>query len=54
VSILQEVFGQSKGEAKKTALLGHLNGNAVCGIYRRQVEAQGTVVSAKAIIHWIF
>jgi ATP-dependent Clp protease adapter protein ClpS len=48
VSILEEIFGQSKEEAERTALHAHLNGDAICGIYRRHAEAQNLVRRATA------
>ena len=48
VSVLQEIFGQSKEEAERTALHAHLNGDAICGIYRQHTEAQNLVRSATA------
>jgi ATP-dependent Clp protease adapter protein ClpS len=32
VSVLEQIFGQSKEEAERTALLAQLSGDAVCGI----------------------
>jgi ATP-dependent Clp protease adaptor protein ClpS len=49
VSVLQDIFGHSKQVAEKTALLAHLNGKAVCGIYREYVEANSLVSSATAL-----
>jgi ATP-dependent Clp protease adaptor protein ClpS len=48
VSVLEEIFGQSKEEAERTALHAHLNGDAICGIYRQHAEAQNLVRSATA------
>jgi ATP-dependent Clp protease adapter protein ClpS len=48
VSVLEEIFGQSKEEAERTALHAHLSGNAICGIYRQHAEAQNLVRSATA------
>lgn len=39
VSVLQEVFGHSEETAEKITLLGHVNGEAVCGVCRSRVEA---------------
>jgi ATP-dependent Clp protease adaptor protein ClpS len=39
VSVLQEVFGHPEQTAEKIALLGDLNGAAVCGVCRSRVEA---------------
>ncbi len=46
VSVLGDIFGQSKDEAQRIALLADLNGDAVCGIYREHDEAQHLVQSA--------
>jgi ATP-dependent Clp protease adaptor protein ClpS len=46
VSVLQETFGQSKEEAERTALLAHLDGDAVCGIYHEHLEAQNLMTRA--------
>jgi ATP-dependent Clp protease adapter protein ClpS len=40
VSVLEEIFGQSKEEAERTALHAYVNGDAICGIYRQHAEAQ--------------
>jgi ATP-dependent Clp protease adaptor protein ClpS len=48
VSVLEEIFGQSKEEAEIIALHAHLNGDAICGIYRQHAEAQNSVRSATA------
>ena len=48
VSIFEEIFGQSKEEAERTALHAHLNGDAICGIYRQHAEAQKLMRSATA------
>jgi ATP-dependent Clp protease adaptor protein ClpS len=48
VSVLEEIFGQSKEEAERTALHAYLNGDAICGIYRQRAEAQNLVRSATA------
>ena len=48
VSVVEEIFGQSKEEAERTALHAHLNGDAICGIYRQHAEAQKLVRSATA------
>jgi ATP-dependent Clp protease adapter protein ClpS len=49
VSVLQDIFGHSKQVAEKTALLAHLNGEAVCGICQEYVEANSLVSSATAL-----
>jgi len=49
VSVLQDIFGHSKQVAEKTALLAHLNGEAVCSICREYVEANRLVSSATAL-----
>jgi ATP-dependent Clp protease adaptor protein ClpS len=49
VSVLQEVFGHSEENGKRTALLAHLNGEAVCGVCRNRVEALALVSRAVAL-----
>jgi ATP-dependent Clp protease adapter protein ClpS len=48
VSVLEEIFGQSKDEAQMIALHAELNGDAICGIYRQHAEAQHFVRKATA------
>ena len=49
VLVLQQVFDQSKEEAEITALHAHLNGDALCGIYQQQAEAQAAVEKAREL-----
>jgi ATP-dependent Clp protease adapter protein ClpS len=46
VSVLRDVFGQSKEEAERTALFTHAHGEVVCGIYQESAEANNAVTSA--------
>lgn len=48
VSVLEEIFGQSKEESERTALHAQLNGDAICAIYRQHAEAHNLVRSATA------
>jgi ATP-dependent Clp protease adapter protein ClpS len=48
VSVLEEIFGQSKDEAQMIALHAEQNGDAICGIYRQHAEAQHLVQKATA------
>jgi ATP-dependent Clp protease adaptor protein ClpS len=48
LSVLEEIFGQSKDEAQMIALHAELNGDAICGIYRQHAEAQHLVRKATA------
>ena len=43
VSVLEEIFGQSKEEAERTGLHAYVSGDAICGIYRQHAEAQNLV-----------
>ena len=48
VSVLEDFFGQSKEQAQRIALLADLNGDAICGVYRDDAEAQRLVRGATA------
>jgi ATP-dependent Clp protease adaptor protein ClpS len=48
-SVLQEVFGHSEEMAERIALLAHVNGEAVCGVYRSRVEALDLIDRAEPL-----